>query len=76
MCSTYTQMFVALQYSGFVSNPGDLAPHYAGTVYAVANTLSSLSGIAAPLVASALTAHVRTHTCTHNVTQTLVEHVG
>jgi hypothetical protein len=70
-----SQVFVALQYSGFVSNPGDLAPHFAGTLYGLSNTFSTLSGIAAPLVASALTARVsgRARMYAHTYTQNTLD---
>ncbi|KAJ1352097.1 hypothetical protein KIN20_008290 [Parelaphostrongylus tenuis] len=44
-----------LQYSGFVVNYLDIAPSFSGTIMGMGNTISSLAGIASPMVTSALT---------------------
>ncbi|XP_041372316.1 uncharacterized transporter slc-17.2-like [Gigantopelta aegis] len=47
--------FCGFQYSGFEVNHGDIAPQYAGTLYGIANTISTIPGIVAPSIAGMLT---------------------
>ncbi|XP_041371886.1 sialin-like [Gigantopelta aegis] len=47
--------FCGFQLSGFYINHGDIAPQYAGTLYGITNTLSSIPGILAPVIVGKLT---------------------
>ncbi len=55
---TIAQGVSGFQYSGFVVNHVDIAPRFAGTLFGISNTFATISGIAAPSVAAALTAGV------------------
>merc|ERR1719357_303364 len=41
-------------YSGFITNPQDIAPNFAGTILGLTNCIGSIPGFVAPLVASAI----------------------
>ncbi|XP_014665689.1 PREDICTED: uncharacterized transporter slc-17.2-like isoform X2 [Priapulus caudatus] len=45
----------AFQYGGEMVNQVDIAPRYAGVLFGIANTVSTLTGIAAPYMVSSLT---------------------
>lgn len=44
--------------AGFLTNPSDIAPQYAGIVFGFSNTFATISGIMAPTVTGYITADV------------------
>ncbi|KAK7490989.1 hypothetical protein BaRGS_00017861 [Batillaria attramentaria] len=51
--------FMALSRGGYAVNPIDLAPRHAGVLMGISNTVATIPGMTAPLVAGALTPNVR-----------------
>jgi ACS family sodium-dependent inorganic phosphate cotransporter-like MFS transporter 5 len=45
-------------YVGFVINPGDIAPKYAGLIFSISNTFATVPGLLAPIAISIITADV------------------
>jgi len=41
-------------YSGFITNPQDISPNFAGTILGLTNCIGSIPGFVAPAVASAI----------------------
>ncbi|RUS90910.1 hypothetical protein EGW08_001307 [Elysia chlorotica] len=41
--------------AGFLTNPAELAPHYAGVIFGISNTFATLSGIFAPIMIGYIT---------------------
>ena len=44
-------------YSGFFTNPLDIAPNYSGTILGITNAFGTIPGWLAPLMAGAFTKH-------------------
>uniref|UniRef100_A0A914W9H0 Major facilitator superfamily (MFS) profile domain-containing protein n=1 Tax=Plectus sambesii TaxID=2011161 RepID=A0A914W9H0_9BILA len=55
---TLSQGISGLQYGGYTVNHVDIAPRFAGTLLGISNTVSTVSGIAAPFIAASLTPDV------------------
>merc|ERR1712106_699550 len=41
-------------FSGWVANPQDIAPNFAGTIFGLTNTMGSVAGFVAPAIAGAI----------------------
>ena len=49
--------------SGFVVNPGDIAPRYAGIIFGISNTFGTIPGFLAPIAIGIITSEVRLACC-------------